>query len=75
MKKSRFTDGQIMAILKQNKAGASVPDLFREHGISSTSVYKWGAKFGGKDASLMKRMKELEDYNCRLKKMYAEERL
>ena len=75
MKISRFTDSQIMAILKQNQAGASVPDLCREHGISSASVYKWRAKFGGMDASLMKRMKELEDENRRLKKMYAEERL
>ena len=75
MKISRFTDSQIMAILKQNEAGASVPDLCREHGISSASVYKWRAKFGGMDASLMKRMKEFEDENRRLKKMYAEERL
>jgi len=75
MKISRFTDSQIMAILKQNEAGASVPDLCREHGISSASVYTWRAKFGGMDASLMKRMKELEDENRRLKKMYAEERL
>jgi putative transposase len=52
-----------------------VPDLCREHSISSASVYKWRAKFGGMDASLMKRMKELEDENRRLKKMYAEERL
>ena len=59
MKISRFTDSQIMAILKQNEAGASVPDLCREHGISSASVYKWRAKFGGMDASLMKRIKEL----------------
>ena len=65
----------MMAILKQNEAGASVPDLCREHGISSASVYKWRAKFGGMDASLMKRMKELEDENRRLKKMYAEKRL
>ena len=75
MKISRFTDSQIMAILKQNEAGASVPDLCREHGISSARVYKWRAKFGGMDASLMQRMKELEDENRRLKKMYAEERL
>jgi len=75
MKKSRFTDSQIIAILKQNEAGITVPDLCREHGISSASVYKWRAKFGGMDASLMKRMKELEDENRRLKKMVAEERL
>jgi putative transposase len=59
MKTSRFTDSQIMAILKQNQAGSSVPDLCREHGISSASFYKWRTKFGGMDASLMKRMKML----------------
>jgi putative transposase len=75
MKKSRYTDSQIMAILKQNEAGATVPDLCREHGISSASFYKWRAKYGGMDASLIKRMKELEDENRRLKKMYAEEKL
>ena len=75
MKISRFTDSQIMSILKQNEAGSSVPDLCREHGISSASFYKWRTKFGGMDASLMKRMKELEDENRRLKKMYAEEKL
>lgn len=75
MRKSRFTDSQIMAILKQNEAGVSVPDLCREHGMSSAQFYKWRSKFGGMDASMMKRLKELEDENRRLKKMYAEERL
>jgi putative transposase len=75
MKKSRFTDSQILAILKQAESGAPVPELCREHGMSSASFYKWRAKFGGMDASLMKRMKELEDENRRLKKMYAEEKL
>lgn len=75
MKKSRFTDSQILAILKQNEAGAKVPDLCREHGMSDATFYKWRAKFGGMDASLMKRLRELEDENRRLKKMYAEERL
>jgi putative transposase len=75
MKTSRFTDSQILAILKQNEAGMTVPDLCREHGMSSASFYKWRTKFGGMDASLMKRMKELEDENRRLKKMYAEEKL
>jgi len=75
MKTSKFTDSQIMAILKQNEAGMAVPDLCREHGMSSASFYKWRTKFGGMDASLMKRMKELEDENRRLKKMYAEEKL
>ena len=75
MKKSRFTDSQIMAILKQAESGMPVPELCREHGMSSASFYKWRAKFGGMDTSMIKRMKELEDENRRLKKMYAEERL
>jgi len=75
MKKSRFTDSQILAILKAAEDGQPVPVLCREHGMSSASFYKWRAKYGGMDASLMKRMKELEDENRRLKKMYAEERL
>lgn len=75
MKKSRYTDSQILAILKQNESGVPVPDLCREHGMSSATFYKWRAKYGGMDASLMKRLKELEAENRRLKKMYAEERL
>jgi len=75
MKKSRYTDSQILSILKQNEAGISVPDLCREHGMSDATFYNWRAKFGGMDASLMKRLKELEEENSRLKKMYAEERL
>lgn len=75
MKKSRYTDSQIMTILKQAEAGTPAPELCREHGMSSATFYKWRAKYGGMDASLMARMKELEDENRRLKKMYAEERL
>ena len=75
MPKSRYSDSQIMAILKQNENGVSVPELCREHGMSSAMFYKWRAKFGGMDASMMKRLKELEAENARLKKMYAEERL
>lgn len=75
MKKSRYTDSQIIAILKQAEAGALVPDLCREHGMSDATFYKWRAKYGGMDASLMKRMKELEEENRRLKKMYAETKL
>lgn len=75
MKKSRFSDSQIMAILKQAENGVPVPELCREHGMSNGSFYKWRAKFGGMDTSMIKRMKELEDENRRLKKMYAEERL
>lgn len=75
MRKSRYTDSQILSILKQNENGVPVPELCREHGMSSAQFYKWRAKFGGMDASMMKRLKELEDENKRLKKMYAEERL
>lgn len=75
MKKSRFSDSQILSILKQADAGSPVPELCREHGMSSASFYKWRSKYGGMDASLMGRLKELEDENRRLKKMYAEERL
>jgi putative transposase len=75
MKTSRFTDSQIIAILKQAEAGSPVAELCREHGMSNATFYKWRAKFGGMDASLMVRMKELEDENRRLKKMYADERL
>lgn len=75
MKKTRHTDSQIIAILKQNETGTSVADLCREHGMSQASFYKWRSKYGGMDASLMKRMKELEDENRRLKRMYAEEKL
>jgi putative transposase len=75
MKKSRFTDSQIVAILKQAEAGTSVADLCREYGMSSASFYQWRSKYGGMDASLMRRLKELEAENARLKKMYAEERI
>jgi len=75
MRTSRYSDSQILAILKQNESGVSVPDLCREHGMSSAMFYKWRAKLGGMDASMMKRLKELEEENRRLKKMYAEERL
>ncbi|EHA17447.1 Mobile element protein [Halomonas citrativorans] len=75
MRKSRFTDSQIMAILKQAESGVPVPELCREHGMSSATFYKWRSKYGGMDASMMKRLKDLEDENRRLKKMYAEERL
>lgn len=75
MKRSRYSDSQIMAILKQAEAGTPVAELCREHGMSDASFYKWRAKYGGMDASLMARLKELETENRQLKKMYAEERL
>ncbi len=75
MKKSRYSNNQILNILKQAEAGIPVPELCREHGMSSATFYKWRAKYGGMDASLMRQLKDLEEENRRLKKMYAEERL
>jgi putative transposase len=74
MKSSRYRDSQILGILKQNGNGISVPELCREHGMSSATFYKWRGRYSVMDASLMKRMKELEDENRRLKKTYASER-
>lgn len=75
MKRSKFSDTQIISILKQAEAGLSVPDICRGHGISSATFYKWRSKYGSLDVSMMSRLKELEAENNRLKKMYAEERL
>ena len=75
MKKSKFSDSQIIEALKRVDAGLAVPDLCREMGISTDTFYKWRSKFGGMDVSLMARMKELEAENARLKRMYMEEKL
>jgi len=75
MKKSRFSDSQIMAILKKAEGGVPVTEICRENNISSALFYRWRSKYGGMDISLLSRMKELEAENARLKKMYAEERL
>ena len=72
MKKTKFTDSQIMGILKQAENGVPVAELCREHGMSSAAFYKWRARYGGMDTSLMSRMKELEKENRQLKRMYAE---
>ena len=72
MKKSGFTDPQIMSVLKQAEGGMAVPELCREHGISSATFYKWRSKFGGMDASRMAEMKTMQEENRRLKKMFAE---
>jgi putative transposase len=71
MKKSRFTETQIVSILKKHEAGAKTSDLSRECGISEATFYNWKAKYGGMTVNELKRVKELEDENARLKKMYA----
>lgn len=72
MKTSRYTEAQILAILRHAEGGVPVAELCREHGMSSASFYKWRAKYGGMDASMISQMKAIEDENRRLKKMFAE---
>lgn len=74
MKKSRFTDSQIMDTLKRAEAGMAAPDLCRELGISKTTFYKWRSKVGAMDTSMMSRTKELEEQNRRLRPMHVEEK-
>ena len=72
MKKSRFTETQIVKILKEVEAGRMVKEVCREYGMSDATYYNWKAKYGGMEASDVKRLKELEDENRKLKQMYAE---
>lgn len=72
MKKSRFTETQIVSILKEADAGRTVQDICREHGISPSTYYQWKSKYGGLEASELKRIKELEAENAELKRMYAD---
>ena len=72
MKKSRFSEHQIITILKSGEAGRTAKDVCREHGISSATFYAWKSKFGGMEASDIKRIRDLEHENVRLKQMYAE---
>lgn len=72
MKTSRYSEAQIMAILRQPEGGVPVSQLCREHGMSDASFYKWRAKYGGMDASMVSQMKAIEDENRRLKRMYAD---
>jgi putative transposase len=72
MKKSRFSPAQIAGILKSFDQGKSVEEITREHGVSRQTFYQWRKKYGGMEAKELKRMKELEEENARLKKMYAD---
>ena len=75
MRRSRFTEEQIIGILKEHQAGLGAKELCRKHGISDATFYKWRSKYSGMDASMMKELRELKQENQRLKRMYAEERL
>lgn len=75
MKRNRFTEEQIIGILKEHEAGTPVSDLCRKHGVSDASIYKWKAKFGGMDVSDAKRLKQLEAENAKLKRLLADAEL
>ena len=75
MKRSRFSEEQVISILKQQESGVSTADVCREHGISSATFYKWKAKFGGMDVSDARKLRALEDENAKLKKLLAEQML
>jgi putative transposase len=75
MKRSRFSEEQIIAILKEHEAGVPVADLCRKHGVSTASLYKWKAKYGGMDVSEARKLKALEDENAKLKKLLADSML
>jgi len=72
MKRKRFTEEQIISILKEHEAGARVPDLVRKHNVSEQSIYRWKSKYGGMDVSDAKRLRELEGENSKLKRLLAE---
>ena len=75
MRKSRFTEIQICAILKEQQAGVKVAEICRKHGISEATFYNWRSRYGGMDASLIKEIKELRAENAKLKLMYADSQL
>lgn len=75
MKKTKFSESKIFKILKEAESGVPVPELCRTYGFSNASFYNWRSKYGGMDVSSMRRLKELEEENRRLKKMYAESQM
>ena len=75
MKRARFTEEQIIGVLREHEAGAKTSDLARKHGVSEATIYNWKAKFGGMDVSEAKRLRQLEDENAKLKKLLAEQML
>jgi putative transposase len=75
MKRARFTEEQIIGILREQEAGSQVADLCRKHGISDATFYNWKGKYGGMDVSEAKRLRQLEDENAKLKKLLAEQML
>ena len=75
MKRARFTEEQIIGVLKEHEAGARTADLARKHGVSAATLYNWKARYGGMDVSEARRLKQLEDENAKLKKLLAEQML
>jgi putative transposase len=75
MKRARFTEEQIIGVLREHEAGAKTADLVRKHGVSEATLYNWKAKYGGMEVSEAKRLRQLEDENAKLKKLLAEQML
>ncbi len=75
MRKSKFSESQVLSLLKQAESGVPVADICRANGVSNATFYNWRAKYGGMDTSMMKRLKELEHENARLKRMFADSQM
>jgi putative transposase len=75
MRKSKFSESQVLSLLKQAESGVPVADICRANGVSNATFYNWRAKYGGMDTSMMKRLKELENENARLKRMFADSQM